>query len=241
MPAITQTTQLKFPHTDELNEGIARWISQNLNTPEFHEFKLKQLGYTLFDEPITNLDDFKFPPEIAKERAVIGAFLELRRSHITLSQCEYYFRRFPFRGLPISRDDHLRNICELYFSTFYIIRSRIKSTLTQLREACPNNTVDIGKFIKAYDKLFRDELRARNRVHHEEAFEDLGISRITISDIISRGDDAEHKIWSWQHRIAYRKFSKEWSIRAHNQASVMQVMIERVAREILSGATFLRL
>ena len=51
-----------------------------------------------------------------------------------LRQCEFYFRRYPFRGMPVSKADHIRNICEMYFAQFYVMRSRIKTCLNLMSD-----------------------------------------------------------------------------------------------------------
>ena len=212
----------------------------NLHTPEFHAFKRKQIGLTLRDDLTEGLEDFILSPELAKEHSVITAFHGMCRAQKTLSQCEYYFRRFPFRGLAISRDEHLQNVCEFYFSLFYIMRGRIKITLNNLKVACPTNTLNVKGFLRHFDREFDYELRARNQVHHHESFEDRGINRISITSMLSGSEELQSSIWRWQHRTAYQKFSKEWSLRARHRALRMQGFVEAVALGIMRGAVFLR-
>src|ERR1700751_2870358 len=86
---------IEFPHTRQLRQNIVKWINKNLNSPEFEEFKRKQFEYTLLGPCQDGLDGFVFPPETAKEHAVIAGFLGMCRAQRTLTRCEYYFRRFP--------------------------------------------------------------------------------------------------------------------------------------------------
>lgn len=239
-PTTSLPVEIAFPHTHHLHQNIAKWITTNLNTPEFHQFKQKQIGLTLSDDLTEGLEDFIFPPALAKEHSVITAFYGISRAQKTLSQCEYYFRRFPFRGLAISRDEHLQNVCEFYFSIFYIMRGRIKITLNNLKVACPDSNLNVKGFLRQFDKEFEYELRARNRVHHHGSFEDRGIDRISITGILSSSEEVQGNIWHWHHRTAYRKFSKEWSLRARHRALRMQVFVEAVALGILTGAAFLK-
>jgi hypothetical protein len=173
--------KIAFPHTHQLHQNIAKWIDANLNTPEFHDFKRRQIDLTLSDDLTKGLDDFVLPTALAKEHSVITAFHGMCRAQRTLSQCEYYFRRFPFGGLAISRDEHLQNVCEFYLSIFYIMRGRIKITLNNLKVVCPDINLNVKGFLRSFDKEFDYELRARHRVHHHESFEDRGIARISIS------------------------------------------------------------
>jgi hypothetical protein len=239
-PTTSRPPEIAFPHTRQLHQNIAKWIATNLNTPEFHQFKQKQIGLTLSDDLTEGLEDFMLPPALAKEHSVITGFHGMHRAQRTLSQCEYYFRRFPFRGLAISRDEHLQNVCEFYFSLFYIMRGRMKITLNNLKVACPNSDLNVKGFLRHFDKEFDYELRARNRVHHHESFEDRGIDRISITGMLSSSEELQSNIWRWQHRTAYRKFSKEWSLRARHRALRMQVFVEAIALGILTGAAFLR-
>ena len=45
-----------------------------------------------------------------------------------------------------------------------------------------------------------------------EVLEDRGIDRISISGMLSGSEEFQSNIWRLQHRTAYRKFSKEWSL-----------------------------
>jgi hypothetical protein len=238
--ATTSPHEIEFHYTRQLHQNIMKWIDANLNTPEFKNFRRQRLEYTLYDNSTHELADFVLAPELLKQHAVIVAFYSLCQSQKTMAQCEYYFRRFPFRSLLISRDDHLQNICALYFSTFYMMECRIKTTLNSLKAACPHNTLQGGKIIRAFKKEFDDELRARNRVHHHEAFDDIELNRISITGVISGGEDSQSTFWRGQHVFAYRKFSREWSLQARLRSRIAQSFVEVVALGILTEAPFLR-
>jgi hypothetical protein len=232
---------IKFPNTRELHQNIVKWINLNLtSSPEFAEFQRKRLEYTVYDDPHEGLADFELSAELAGQHAVIIGFLGMQCAQRTLSQCEYYFRRFPFRGLSVSRAEHLQNVCEFYFSSFYIMRSRIKTTLNNLKVACPDSNIRVGILLQAFDKVFDHEIRVRNQVHHHVPFDDIELSRISITGV---GSGVEHSegtwFWRMQHRTAYRRFSRQWSLRARHRAIVMQVFVEAVAHEILAKAAFL--
>jgi hypothetical protein len=137
----------------------------------------------------------------------------------------------------VSRDEHLQNVCEFYFSIFYMMRCRIKTTLNNLKLACPNGKLKIGKFLLAFDKQFDYEIRARNRVHHHQAFENVEINRISITGILSE-EHVGGNFWRGQHMFAYRKFSREWGLRARRQASEMQCFVEVIAVVLLTEAGF---
>jgi hypothetical protein len=71
------------------------------------------------------LEDFVFADPIAQEHAAIESYFDLTGSLYALRECEYYFRRYPFRGLPVSKHIYLRNMCEMYFNRFYEFREAV--------------------------------------------------------------------------------------------------------------------
>lgn len=139
----------------------------------------------------------------------------------------------------MTRDDHARNMCEFYFSCFYIIKNRFKYTLNALKKACPSSRIDVGKTLATFDKSFDQELRARNSVHHREPFEDLKLNRIMLSRVLASGERFKEG-WKEEHLSAYRQFSREWSIRARNRGRDMEKVIDTVAAAILKEASFLQ-
>lgn len=240
----------EFPHMRQLLENITKWIGKNLTaSSDFQQFTRKKLGMIFVgddDVDTTVLPDFVLSAGIAQEHALIMAYLQLYVSHKTLSQCEYYFRRFPFSGLPVSRDDHLKNVCEFYFSLFYIMQERSKDTLNRLKDLCPDSktemTKSIGAYVRLFKKTFADELHQRGRVHHGQGYEDIGLDRIFLTGVLSDNlsDQLMRNAFKFRHASAYKKASKEWGLCARNRARVMQGFLEIVARLILANAAFLK-
>jgi len=236
----------EFPHMHQLFEAIAKWIGENLSTPAFQEFTLKKIGMILGDEDTKVLPDFVLPHEIAREHAFVMAYLQLFIAQKTLSQCEYYFRRFPFYGLPVSRDEHLQNVCELYFSMFYIIKERIKDTLNRLKELCPDSRTQIthmiGEYVRLFEKTFANELHQRGRIHHNEGYGDMGLTRIFLTEVLSDSgkDELLRNAFKSRHASAYKKASKEWTLRARDRARVMRGFLDIVAGWILTNVAFLK-
>jgi len=244
---VVATLRVENKTTEKLLSTITQWIQTHTSSPEFREFKTKQIAYTLTDEWERHLGiqlelpaEFTFAPEIENQHALIMAFFYLRQAQSMLTQCEYYFRRFPFRDLPVSRDDHARNICEFYFSCFYIIRSRFKEVLNKLKAACPDSKIDIGRTLGTFDKTFDQELRARNSIHHRSPFDDVSLDRILLSRIFAESENGRRRGWEQEHRSAYREFSKVWSRRARERARVMESVVDILATAILSEASFLQ-
>jgi hypothetical protein len=239
--------QKKNVYFERLFSSIRRWMDDNLSSEEFREFKLKQTGHVIADEWERSLgvadeylEPFQFTEEVEKQHDLITSFFDLKQSQLMTSQCEYYFRRFPFSGLPVSRGDHIRNMCEFYFGCFYITRSQLKVVLNKLNICCPDTTINIGKMLDQFDKEFDQELRWRNRVHHKQPFDDIGLERIFVAALLIEGDMPNPKRWKRQHLAEYRKFAREWSRRAHKRSNDLNVFVEATALAILSAAPFLQ-
>jgi hypothetical protein len=155
--------------------------------------------------------------------------MHLRDAQNMLSQCEIYFRRYPFHGTPVSREDHARNMCEFYFGCFYIIKNRLKETLNRLRAVCPHSKVHIGKTLRAFEKGFEQEIRIRNSIQHHQPYGDVAIERISLARLLASGESARSKGWERQHLTAYRKFCSAWSRRARDNAEIVEALIDSVA------------
>ena len=232
------------PHTGQLLGKIGMW-SETILTPEFREFKRKQLSYTISDEFDREYflkdtpSEFVFSGVIEKQHALVISFLELSTSSSALAQCEYYFRRFPFRGLPISRENHIKNICELYFMHFYIIESRIKAVFENFKKVYPDTKANFGKFIKAYSREFNQELRNRNKINHHYSFGDLDIDKIMLTGMMSSAGSIKGEGWNREHMRAYRNASKVWSNRVIERSAVIRKFVNKIARFILENNDFL--
>ena len=65
----------------------------------------------------------------------------------------------------------------------------MKKYFESFKAAAPNHGLEIGKFIKLFDKEFDQELRARNGVHHDSRFEDIAVGRVLLTEYISMNDE----------------------------------------------------
>jgi hypothetical protein len=228
----------------QLMDGISDWIKRN-HDPRFQKFKEQQIGQVLgFQDDPTRVEyervlEFKWGDNRDAEHDLISRFLQLHTSADVLSQSQYYFRRFPFRGVPVTRADHCRNMCEFYFVQFYVIRNRLKATMNSLKTACPNTTLDFGRVLKQFDKEFDVELRERNALTHNRPFDALGLSLVTLTGLVA-GSGTGSKVWERRHQSAYRTFEREWSQRAKRRGMAAANLIDAIARIILRDAQFLR-
>jgi hypothetical protein len=228
---------------DCLLNAIGVWMTRVESYPGWRAWKRTQFAYTLdFDEMATSShdeqkDEFIFPDEMAKEHAVVAGYLGLHDTVHSLKECEFYFRRYPFRGLPVTRHSHIRNVCEMYFGRFYEFKERLKNYFDAVDASVPDHHLEVGKFIKSFDRTFNQELRSRNYIHHHNRFEDLAIDRVFLTEAISL--NRKDKGWKTEHLIAYRKFANEWAQRVRQRGEKVDEFLEAVAIATLKTCRFL--
>ena len=127
-----------------------------------------------------------------QENTVLASFLALQSILESLRQCEFYFRRYPFADLPVSRNEHLRNICEMYFDRIYQLKVRLKITLNLLKRLRGVEKDErFGSLIKAFERALDWELRQRNATHHTRRFEYDAIDQLGLIDLLQHSEMAE--------------------------------------------------
>lgn len=239
----------------QMREVISEWLKDIAGDyPDWRDSNRKRIRHTLhFDSINPDLigeeePDFVFPSEIEKQQAVVRGYLKLHLTIEALKNCEFYFRRYPFRGLPVTRSDHITNICEMYFSRFYQFKAYLKTYFRAMKDLMPTHATDattenaVESFaklsIKVYEKRFEQELKARNLVHHHERFEDIEISRIALKEI-TYGEISTTK---GQRRIQseeYRRAVKSWVEYVRNSSMEMDAFLEQIAKFTLEDCQFL--
>lgn len=220
--------------------AIGLWLSSLEKYPGWREWNLRKVERTIYmddgvpeDSPV----QFEFSELIGLQHEVVYQYLGLQQTVSALKDCEYYFRRFPFKGLPVTHSDHVTNICEMYFGRFYEFRERLKCFLNALVEAVPACDTDIGKFIKLFDKIFDKELRTRHSVHHRHRFEDLAIDRVYLAQTLSKS--GVNRSWVLERQAAYRAVTREWAARVRKRAARMDDFLEATAHATLTQCVFL--
>ena len=225
-----------------IHSAIGNWMLKLNSYPGWKDWKRSQTRYILnFDDEFASAEtfssEFLFSPTMEREHAVVTEFMELVSTAKALREVEWYFRRYPFSRSPVSRDSHLRHCCEMYFGRFYQFRERLKNLSKAVQNMEPSHGLDFGKFIKAFDKEFDQEIKARNRVHHQAAFDEVAISRIALFDILDRSDRSE-AIMREYHSL-YRKTAKNWALRASRRSKILDRFLDAVAEALLKVCTFL--
>jgi hypothetical protein len=229
-------------HKDRMSSAIRAWIIDLDQYPGWRKWKHKQVGYTLhFDDPLFSHSHekmFVFSEEIERQHVVISQYIALQSTILSLKDCEYYFRRYPFpQKNEVSHHDHITNVCEMYFSRFYEFKERLKKYFNAVKVASPASNLDAGIAIKHFEKMFDQELRARNNIHHDSRFQDIAIDRVYLTGIVSA--EPTGKGWKVEHRTAYRKLAKEWAKRVQRRGKKMDEFMEAVAAISLSQCGFL--
>lgn len=227
---------------DRMQAAMQGWLIGLNDYPGWREWKRKQIRHTLyFDDPLLTSteapwDAFVFSEEIEKQHAIILQYLGLEESIDLLKECEFYFRRYPFRGLPVTRHSHITNVCEMYFGRFYEFKERLRKYLNAMKKVVPKQQLDVGAIVKLFDKAFDQELRARHSVQHHCRFEDIAIDRVYLTGCTSHGNDARRR----EHVTAYRKLANEWARRARRRGTALDEFLEVVAGVTLANCGFLQ-
>jgi len=211
--------------------------------PGWKAWRKGKLAITLFDDDVTALIDnsrpseFVFSAEIEQQHDVVTQYLGIEQAVFALRDCEYYFRRFPFRGMPVTKSTHLTYMCEMFFNRFYELKERIKRYLNTLAKLAPRHRIEIGPFPKTFEKEFDQELRERNRVHHHGRFDDLAIDRIFVAHAVSEHRDG----WALESERFYREATREWAERVRRRSAKAAQFVDAVAQATLDVCDFLRL
>ncbi|WP_158815717.1 hypothetical protein [Methylocapsa sp. S129] len=95
---------------DRLMKGITKWMTDLENYPGWREWNREKIGKTIlfgepeFGSPTAELGDFIFSNEVEGQHAVAYGYLSLTATVNTLKNLEFYFRRYPFSDLPVSKE-----------------------------------------------------------------------------------------------------------------------------------------
>lgn len=228
---------------DRLFDAIRVWMADLEAYPGWKEWRRQRFAHTLhFDNLWPEQSevpghDFKFSSEIENQHAVVIQYLGLAQTIDALKECEFYFRRFPFHGMPVSHYNHVTNICEMYFGRFYEFKERLKQYFDAVDAATPAHNLIVGAFIKQFGQVFDQELRKRNQIHHERRFEEIGIDRLLLTG--SLASNPEDRGWKREHMIAYRMVTSQWAQRVRRRGAQMDQFLEATARATLESCSFL--
>ena len=229
---------------DRMFAATGIWMKKLDDVPGWQAWNRQKLHATLaVDDPWPGdekiqLNHFRLPDPIDREHAVVMSYYGLVTSLSSLRDCEYYFRRYPFRGLPVNHHDHLRYTCEMYFGRFYEFSERMKVASAAVHAALPGTTVPFGDLIKHFAKRFKPELKERNSVHHNDRFEDIRIDNIGIIFMAAAGKDEPLHL-KRRMQNSYREATREWAERVRRRSKDVEQYLEAVATLMLGHCAFL--
>jgi hypothetical protein len=180
----------------------------------------------------------RYPEKTARqslEDELIGGMLALHLMIISLEECEYYFKKYPFKGIGISRADHLRNICEMYFDRVVQFKDRLKTTMNVANKLGPDNPMPVGKMLKIFEKSFGWEIRRRNFTHHHGRFSNQAIEKLSLVNLLSHHPEMHQMI---PETFTYRQEVKEWIQRLKLSAGKLYQILEWVSDHVVKNIVF---
>lgn len=233
---------MTYPKTDELLATINTWTRPLIEHPAFRQLVRSKIGSAFDwedDWPTegARVREVILPEPLAAQHDAVMQFYNLWSAVERLKTVEFYFRRYPFKGLPVNRHEHLENVCSMFFSYFYIFQERLKVYLNALNKASAPSSIDVGKALKIYQRRFKDELRERHGATHVEPFDDLTIHAVMLRSLRDHDEPTSNRAGA---TYAYRKASREWAGHARRGGERVAAFLEGVADASLRVATFLQ-
>lgn len=224
--------------TEEMFKRITRWIDHVREYPGFADFQRERFRKILLSDigPYEPGEDFRFDSNTDKKQDFCLSYLQLLRASMAIKSVEYYFRRYPFHSLPVSHDEHLSNICELFFSRIYQYREKMKNTLNHANKV-QKGAISVGPAVRAFDRIFDRELRERHQVHHRVRYEDIDIERLGLLDTLSITEKrAELKE---EIGFQYRKVCRVRVKRVRSRSRVIDEITNQISAHFNANLAFL--
>ncbi|SNS30768.1 MULTISPECIES: hypothetical protein [unclassified Azospirillum] len=233
---------MTIQHRQEIHNAIRLWMASLDSVPGWREWNKKKMHATMFFDgvvPVCEIDEFIFPDKIEKQHEIVMSYFYLEDSILDMKNVEFYFRRYPFRGLPISRYSHITNVCEMYFNKFYEFSERTKKHFEKIKKYNPETKANFGKFISRFKKEFECELKERNLTHHHRKFQDISIDRLFITDVLSDNEIDKNMVRLLDFR--YREVRNEWVNRVRARSAKAELYLNSVADFTVKSCDFLRI
>lgn len=230
------------PKTDELLAAVNTWTRPLIEHPAVRQLVRSRIGsaFDWEDDWVTKGERVReviLPEPLATQHDAVMQFYNLWTAAERLKTVEFYFRRYPFKGLPVNRHEHLENICAMFFSYFYVFQERLRVYLNALNKVSAPASIDVGKTLKLYQNRFNAELRERHGGTHLEPFDDLTIHAVMLRSIRDHEGPTGDRVGA---TYAYRKAAREWAGHARRGGERVAAFLEAVAEATLRVATFLQ-
>lgn len=225
---------------EKIHRAIREWMVQLNSYPGWSEWNQKKIRFVMYYEDAVSVElepEFQFSIDIEKQHSIIMSYLSLEKSIEDLKNVEFYFRRYPFNGLPITKYSHLANVCEMYFSKFYEFSERAKEHFDKIKSHNQEPDKIYGKIISKFKKEFAFELKERNLSHHHRKFSDIAIEQLFMIDILGKSASTEDAKWLLDTR--YRRIKKEWIVRLRRKSTRAELYLDDIADITLKKCNFL--
>ena len=212
---------------------------------------------TTLTQHLGPLDEQQEEPELSMtasetlEAGVISGFMSIFGMLYSIRECEYYFRRYPFKSKNISRSDYLRNCCEMLFDRIAQLRDRLKISLNAIQKEQPKKSIPVGKVIKLFGASFQGPLRLRNWVHHHDRYSDEEISQLSVVDLLSKAQQLQPAEGEGEstgppmtallnQKGLYQRAARRWIARIDNYEKSAEAFVEIVSQIVLDECDFIR-
>lgn len=228
----------EHPNKTELLDRIAADITNVLEDRDRSRRAGARMTGVLLAGIIPDVDGAEVPEVVSDEEharyRLIEPYMALAQMPSVVAQCEFYFRRYPFTGGAVSRSDHLRNVCEMYFDRVIQFRDRLKRVLTICRDEGLIATSEVGRLLKLFDRAFDFEHRSRNQTHHAARFDYTGLSRLGLAEML--GKRLPEDIGKFlSPKSLYQKEAKDWVERVKSRSEALEGVVEHVAGILLTS------
>lgn len=230
------------PIVSQFWDKLMRWTMVLQQNPEWRQFNKEKMIYTLsYDIDAPDEDDdrhvFVFDEKTQKEHTLLMSYVELISCFKAIGQCEFYFRRFPFRDFPVSHEDYLTRNCEMFFNKIYEFRERIKNLGAAMKALSPDKHFDTGKLIKQYDKSFRNELKERNLLNHHTRFSDVSLTRFGI--LTSLEDTPVKLPFIDSSAVEYCRICRDWIKTVRSRTDLVKLYLVKLTDFLAANCDFL--
>ncbi|QQL51211.1 hypothetical protein [Mucilaginibacter ginkgonis] len=221
-------------------DKVTNWMAFLQQNPYWRKFNKEKISYTLiYDEHVNEdgIHEFEFDEQTKKEHEFLMCYVELISCLNALVECEYYFRRYPFNGLPVRHADYLTRNCEVFFNKIYEFRERIKNLGAAYKAVSPNHYMDTGRLIKHYDNSFSYELKERNLLNHHSRFSDIALNKLGIIKILEEEDTKLAFLES--SNVEYRRICRLWVKKVQTRSEVVKKYLVAITEHLTRYCGFL--
>lgn len=221
-------------------QRTAAWLKALLEYPGFRDWKMENLRhrmtYVILPQVKPDpLGDFEFDATTLREHELVAGYVALLSAAADCRATQYYFRRYPFRGLTVTREHHLRTCCELYFSRVYQFSKRLESLIKRVERRTRSKDIRSNAMMKQFREKLDSELKIRHQIHHESAYSDFEIDSLGTSDLLK---DVEQGLFVMS-TANYHRISRRWQTRVKQTSDNLDVWTGYMAILMLAKCRFL--